>query len=181
MSLITICVPLQLICDSEWEYTTLSLSVVSQAGRVDKYFLWHNPQKLAVVGDTLQHTHLCIHLLHQWPRGKTRQVNYTLFYESTHCMNTSFLDHILRIMRKSWTGNEPEGLHCSSLLYRFGHADSWKMVQRFKLSLEWLGWSQGPFQTRCLDSELNSCLLIALKWNYWFVWGIKVLLSAEDR
>lgn len=51
--------------------------------------------------------------------------------------------------------NKAEVLHSSLLLCGFGHADSWKMVQYFKLSLEWLVWSQGPFQTRCLNSELE--------------------------
>lgn len=70
-------------------------------------------------------------------------------------MNLTYLGHDLRIVRNSWTANQTEELHCSSPLCRFRHVDSSKIAQCFKLFLEWLDWSQSPFQTRCLDSDLE--------------------------
>lgn len=61
-------------------------------------------------------------------------------------------------------------MHSSTLLCRFGLAH----VENIWNSLEWLGWSQVPFQRRCLNSELELLCYISLKWNYRFVWGTKV-------
>lgn len=116
--------------------------------------------------------HVCMHLLHQ--RQREKQQCALTGWSLVDCEGLLDRDQA----RYSCWGICNRG----SLSCGFGHAGSWKMAQCFNLFQEWLVWSQGSLQTKhSVIVNLNHSLQRALRRNYWFVWGSKVLLSKSKE